>query len=314
MPNKKYIIGIIYCLIATISWGAMFPVMADALKYLDPFTLTALRYTIATVAFVVLLIFIEGKHKLSLKGERFILAWFLGSAGFAGFGFLVFLGQKLAGPSGSLIASSMAATMPMLSLFVVWGLRRVRPPIFSFGFVALSFLGVLLVITHGDFSALLQVHNSFQATILLLLGVLCWVLYTVGPSYFPKWSPYRYTAITAILGLTTVIGVDVALMLLKLISVPDEAILITLAPHIFYMAIIAGFVGVLCWNLGNQIITPVNGVLFVNVIPITAFVISTISGAIPSAIQIIGVGITVIALLMNNLYQRRKNKMRNGAS
>ncbi|WP_269975583.1 hypothetical protein [Dickeya lacustris] len=44
--------------------------------------------------------------------------------GFAGFGFLVFLGQHLAGPSGALTASIMMATMPMLGLLTIWALKK----------------------------------------------------------------------------------------------------------------------------------------------------------------------------------------------
>ena len=49
--------GAIYCLIATASWGAMFPVMTGALVRIDPFTFTSLRYLIAGAAFLAVLIF-----------------------------------------------------------------------------------------------------------------------------------------------------------------------------------------------------------------------------------------------------------------
>jgi drug/metabolite transporter (DMT)-like permease len=44
--------GAIYCLIATASWGAMFPVMTGALVRVDPFTFTSLRYLIAGAEFL----------------------------------------------------------------------------------------------------------------------------------------------------------------------------------------------------------------------------------------------------------------------
>ncbi|STR45831.1 DMT family transporter [Iodobacter fluviatilis] len=314
MQKNKYATGIMCCLGATLSWGAMFPVMNDALKYMDPFTFTALRYSIAAIAFIALLVFREGKQSLSLKGERWGLAWLFGSAGFAGFGFLVFLGQQLAGEGGALTASIMMATMPMLGLFVIWGLRKVRPPLFSFGFIAMSFIGVLLVITKGDIHSVLAAPSSYKANVPLILGALCWVFYTVGASYFPKWSPYRYTALTTILGLTTVFAVDIVLMSLGMIPTPTLAATFKVAPHLIYMALIAGFVGVLCWNIGNKIITPVNGVLFMDVVPITAFTISTISGVIPDSMQVAGACITAVALLLNNLYQRRMLKKQAAAT
>ena len=305
MQTNKYLIGILFCLVATISWGAMFPVMTDALRHMDPFMFTALRYSIAGIAFSLLLMLREGASAFSLRDERWFLAWLFGSAGFAGFGFLVFLGQKMIGSTGALTASIMMATMPMLGLLVTWGLRKTRPPLFSFGFIMLSFCGVVLVITRGDLSAVLAEPSNYFANVPLILGALCWVLYTVGATYFPKWSPYRYTALTTLLGLTTVFAVNTVLVLDGVIPIPTIAAVVEVAPHLIYMALIAGFVGVLCWNIGNKILTPLNGVLFMDVVPITAFVLSAVSGIVPSEMQTLGACITATALVMNNLYQRR---------
>lgn len=310
MQSNKYFLGVFCCLAATVSWGGMFPVMTDALRHMDPFTFTALRYSIAGLAFTALLVFYEGKKSLSLKNERWGLAWLFGSAGFAGFGFLVFLGQQLAGESGALTASIMMATMPMLGLFVVWTLRKIRPPLLSFGFISLSFFGVVMVITKGNFNALISEPSNFAANIPLILGALCWVVYTVGATYFPQWSAYRYTTLTTLLGLTTVFVVVIVLACLGIIPRPSFSATLTVAPHLLYMALIAGFVGVLCWNIGNKIITPLNGVLFMDVVPITAFTVSTLSGVVPDSMQITGACLTASALVLNNFYQRlsMKNK------
>ena len=263
--RQNYLKGVFFCLVATISWGAMFPVMTGALERIDPFTFTALRYTIAGAVFLSLLIVREGCGALKLKGERIFLAWFLGGAGFAGFGFLVFLGQRMAGPTGALTASIMMATMPMLGLLVNWAVRRTSPPMGSFCFILLSFCGVALVITKGEFGGIVAEPENYAAAIPLLLGALCWVIYTVGGSLFPHWSSYRYTAVTTLLGLTTVYSVTAVLLLTGMISPPSAGTLIDIMPHLLFMALIAGFVGVLSWNLGNKIITPMNGVLFMDV-------------------------------------------------
>lgn len=305
MQTNKYLKGILCCLVATVSWGVMFPVMTDALRFIDPFTFTALRYSIAVVAFSALLLLREGSSVFSLRGERWGLVWLFGSAGFAGFGFLVFLGQQMIGSSGALTASIMMATMPMLGLLVIWGLRKTRPPLFSFGFILLSFCGVVLVITSGDLNALLDEPSNYFSNVPLILGALCWVLYTVGATYFPQWSPCRYTTLTTLLGLATVFAVDIVLVFLGVIPQPTVIVALNVAPHLIYMALIAGFVGVLCWNIGNKILTPLNGVLFMDVVPITAFVLSAIIAVEPNDIQVFGACITAVALLMNNLYQRR---------
>ncbi|OIQ89411.1 EamA-like transporter family protein [mine drainage metagenome] len=304
--HKDYLKGVFFCLVATLAWGGMFPVMTDALKNIDPFTFTALRYSIAGTVFIFLLYSREGSDSLKLKHERILLLWALGTAGFAGFGFLVFWGQQLAGASGALTASIMMATMPLLGLLVNWVIRGVRPPIFSFGFITLSFFGVALVITKGHIADIFSTPQNYSANIPLILGALCWVVYTVGASFFPKWSPYRYTAVTTLLGLTSIFVIVFILIGASYIKLPTAPAVIAITPHLLYMSLVAGFIGVLSWNLGNKIITPMNGVLFMDVVPVTAFTISTFNGIVPENSQILGACITATALIFNNLYQRRR--------
>ena len=307
--KNKYSLGVICCLVATVSWGAMFPVMTSALRAVDPFHFTAMRYAIAGLAFAILLALKEGRAAFSLKGERAglaWLAWLFGTAGFAGFGFLVFLGQQLAGPTGALTASIVMATMPLLGILANWVIRGARPPASTLGFILMSLCGVVLVITNGQVGMLLANPASFGAYLPLLAGALCWVLYTLGASFFPGWSPYRYTTLTTLLGLTSVFAVTIVLDLLGTITVPSAAAVASVLPHLLYMALIAGMVGVLCWNIGNKIITPLNGVLFMDVVPVTAFTISAMTGIVPQTMQVYGACITAVALVLNNLYQRRR--------
>ena len=304
--NADYRKGVLFCLIATLTWGVMFPIMTDALKRIDPYTFTSLRYGFASIAFLAALVRKEGWKSLNLKGERWGLAWVFGSIGFVGFGFLVFLGQKMAGPTGALTASIMMTTMPMLGFLVNWALRKVVPPIVSFLFILMSFSGVVTVITKGHYANLLAHPGNYCANLLILLGALCWVTYTVGPAFFPNWSAYRYTAVTTLLGITSVFTLNAMFFATGFVPAPSVATLISIAPQVAYMAFVAGFVGVLCWNLGNKILTPLNGVLFMDVVPITAFVVSTFQGVVPAFAQIVGDCVTGTALILNNLYMRKR--------
>ena len=304
--QTSYLRGVLFCLVATVSWGCMFPVMTSALTQMDPFNFTAIRYTIAAIPFAVLLLAREGKGAFNLKGERHLLAWLFGTAGFAGFGFLMFLGQQLAGPTGALSAAIMTATMPLLALPVNWVMRGVRPPLYSIGFILLAFVGVVLVITKGNPLGAFDQAQSYIADITLFAGALSWVIYTSGASFFPTWSPYRYTAMTTLLGLVSVYAINVVLIELRYIPVPSSGQAWTIMPQFLYMSLVAGAIAVLSWNMGNKIITPVNGVLFMNVVPVAAFAVSALSGIVPTPVQLAGAAITVAALVMNNLYQRQR--------
>jgi drug/metabolite transporter (DMT)-like permease len=92
----KLYIGAFLCLLSVIAWGGMFPIMEVALKVIDPFYFTLFRYGSASVIFLIMLYFIEGKSSFKLEGKWFSV-WIYGSAGFAGFGFFVFWGQQIIG-------------------------------------------------------------------------------------------------------------------------------------------------------------------------------------------------------------------------
>jgi drug/metabolite transporter (DMT)-like permease len=303
-PNGNYAMGVVYCLVATVSFGLMFPVMTSALRRVDPFTFTSLRYLIAAAASLILLRVKEGPAALRLSGEPIALAWLLGSIGFAGFGFLVFLGQQMAGRDGALTASIMAATQPMLGILINSVARRVLPPRYTLLFVLLSFCGVALVVTKGNIGGLLNEPQNYSANALILLGMICWLIYTFGAAYFTKWSILKYTTMTMWLGLPTILAINFILIIAGIAPVPSAADLAAITPHLLYMSLIASFVGVLCWNLGNKILTPLNGVLFMDVVPITAFTVSSIAGVIPTHVQIAGACITGAALVLNNVYLR----------
>src|SRR5471032_723799 len=304
--RRGYMTGVSLCVCATVLMGIMFPVMTSALRHVDPFTFTSLRYLIAGSAFLVLLRLKEGRSAFRFKGEPIALAWLLGSIGFCGFGSFVFLGQQLAGRDGALTASIMMATQPMMGLIVNSIVRRVLPPLVSFLFILMSFAGVALVVTEGDIAALLSEPQHYSANALIVVGALCWVIYTFSASTFKTWSALKYTTMTTVLGLTTIIGLNVLLFVLHVVPVPTTAMLIAIVPHLLYMGPVAGFVAILFWNMGNRILTPLNGVLFMDVLPVTTFAVSAMSGLIPTHMQIAGACMTGAALILNNLYLRRR--------
>jgi drug/metabolite transporter (DMT)-like permease len=298
--------GVALCLSATVLMGAMFPVMTDALTHVDPFTFTSLRYLIAGIAFAILLQHREGARAFGADGHSLGIAWLLGSVGFCGFGSFVFLGQQLAGPDGALDASIMMATQPMMGLLLSAWLRRSAPPVLSLVFVALSFSGVSLVITRGDLLAAIHGPQHYAASGLIVLGAFCWVIYTFGSARFARWSALKYTTMTTWLGLTTIVTVNAILIAVHAVDAPTLSTLYSIAPHLLYMGPVAGFGAILFWVSGNRILGPMNGVLFMDVVPITAFVVSALTGVVPVPAQIAGAALTAVALVMNNVYLRRR--------
>ncbi|PFZ10480.1 EamA family transporter [Bacillus pseudomycoides] len=307
MKKDKFMLGSIMCLVAVLSWGGMFPMMGGALKVMDPFYFTALRYVTATVVFIILLIAIEGKKFISPEGKSGKLLFF-GTMGFAGFSFLVFLGQKLAGLSGAVVASIMMAVQPLLGVLVNWLVKRIKPRKLTLVYMFTALIGVILVITKGNLSVLFSKDTNLFADLLILIGALCWVIYTMGGSYFSGWSPLRYTTLTSFFGsisIVVIVGLATAFGWLK---IPTIEMIYDVSGALFYMIFIAGVLAVFCWNLGNKTITPINGILFMNMVPITTFIISIINGYNMSTVELLGALITIFSLIANNIYLRKQAK------
>ena len=301
--TKKYLLGIILCLIAVFSWGGMFPVMVPALKIMDPFYITLFRYGIVAIIFAIILLFVEGKSAFKSDGH-FLKLWLFGTSAFAGFSFLVFLGQKTAGPSGSIIASVMMATQPLLGVLVGWVYRGVKPTIVSLISMIIAAVGVFMVVTKGDLSVLYKGDNTIFALVLILLGALCWVIYTTGGGDFKQWSILRYSTLTSIYGVLSVIVILFVATLMGWLSVPSFGQISGVSGALIYMISFAGVIAVFAWTLGNRIVGPINGILFMNLVPITSFVISIVNGYKISAFELAGVSITILALVGNNIYNR----------
>src|SRR5690625_6053647 len=79
--RDNVLFGAFLCLIASMSWGAMFPVARDAFYHIDPFYFTILRYGSVTIILVIALLLREGRSAFRFEGKLFPL-WFFGTMAF----------------------------------------------------------------------------------------------------------------------------------------------------------------------------------------------------------------------------------------
>lgn len=291
-------------LTATMSWGGMFPVAKSALTILDPYYMTLIRYGIAAVLFLVILRIAEGKAALSLDGRGGILVFF-GALGFAGFNLLAFTGLAHSRPEHGAV---IMALMPMITVLISWLFKGQRPSGFTLFAVICAFSGVFLVITGGH-PAKAFAGGTAEWDLMFLSGAICWVGYTMGAQRFPDWSPLRYTTITCVLGALSIAVITALLTLDGFIHVPTAHTLESLYGTIAYLVVMGALVAVLSWNTGIKMLGAVNGVLFINFVPITAFTIGVIQGRSFSSAELLGAMLVVGALIANNMYLRRRARI-----
>jgi drug/metabolite transporter (DMT)-like permease len=277
----------------------MFPIADRALHHVDPFWLTAIRYTGATLIFVALLVLAEGRAALSYAG-RFGRVLALGTAGFAGFNLLGYVGLQHTRPQS---ASLTVAMMPLLTVLVVWVTTKVAPSRVQLGLIAAALAGVALVISRGHLSDL--VGSGLGGDGLVLAGAILWIVYTMNAASFADWSPLRFTALSAVTGTLAILLITFVATAFGWISAPSGPDLSATAPAMVYVILAAAVVAVLSWNAGIRLLGPADGTLFMNVVPITTFTIAIVRGYRPVGAELIGAAITIGALVAANIYARQ---------
>ncbi|AZS15447.1 DMT family transporter [Paenibacillus lutimineralis] len=163
----------------------------------------------------------------------------------------------------------------------------------------------MLVITNGDPSQIVQIKEYIGASLLIMLGALCWVIYTMGGSQFVGWSPLRYTALTTCFGSLMNILLILSATVFGALRAPSVERIGSAGAELLYMILIAGVLAVFTWNVGNKILKPENGMLFMNIVPVTSVTFSALQGVEVGRLQMAGTFIVIIALVINNLNQRR---------
>ncbi|MEY8350421.1 DMT family transporter [Bacillus cereus] len=305
MRKSQMIMGALACLIASMSWGAMFPVADHALEYIDPFYFSFIRYGAVAIVLVLLLLMKEGKKAFRLEGKGKLLVFF-GTMAFTVYNVLVFLGQMMMGKPGVMVASIMEALMPMISICILWGYKHIKPKKYMITSMVIAFVGAVFVITKGDMSFFLTLKDNLFSLAFIFIGVVGWVAYTMGGQVFSDWSTLRYSTLTCVFG-TAVTGViTMIITMLGYVPVPSAEMLSIVKYDLLFMMTLPGIVALLAWNYGVKILSSINGILFINFVPITTLVIMMMQGYKITTFDIVGTLLVITALIRNNVCQRKE--------
>jgi drug/metabolite transporter (DMT)-like permease len=266
---------------------------------LDPFFLGAFRYAIGVLLFIAILWIAEGRQALRYGG-RFLPAAVFGLIGFCGFNILVWWGLFHTRPEHASII--MALQTPMTAL-AVWLTRGLRPAPFTVACIAMAIGGVLVVITKGDLSHAFG-GGSLIGDLLVLLGAVSWVIYTMAGHHFAGWSPLRMTVLTCIPGTVGLVAINAFTIASGYSVLPSLEQIWSVKWQLGYFVVFTVVLGVLGFNNGVKYLGALNAMLMLNLIPIIVFGIETWLGRSFAAIELAGAAIVIGALVANNLYLR----------
>ena len=293
--------GLTWLGIAIASWGALFSVAKRTLPVLDPFALGSLRYSVGVFLFIAILWAAEGREALRYQG-RFLPAAVYGLVGFCGFNILVWWGLSYTRPEHASII--MALQTPMTAL-AMWLVRGLRPAPFTVGCIAVAIGGVLTVVTKGDLGHVLS-GGSLAGDLLVFLGAVSWVIYTMAGGHFAGWSPLRMTVLTCIPGTVGLIAINALTISAGWSAMPTMDQVLSVKWQLAYFIVFTVVLGVLGFNNGVKHLGALNAMLMLNLIPIIVFAIVAWLGQSFAPVEIAGAAIVIGALVANNLYLRRR--------
>lgn len=293
--------GLTWLGISIASWGALFSVAKRTLPVLDAFFLGSVRYAFGVLIFIAILRAAEGRAALRYGG-RFLPAAFFGLFGFCGFNLLVWWGLSYTRPEHASII--MALQTPMTAI-AVWLTQGKRPASFTIGCVAAAIAGVLLVVTKGSLAGAFE-GGSLLGDLLVFLGALSWVVYTMAGWHFGGWSPLRMTVLTAIPGTIALIAINAAAIGLGVAALPTLQAVWSVKWQIGYFVVFTVVLGVLGFNNGVKYLGALNTMLMLNLIPVIVFAIEAGLGRSYEAVELAGAALVIGALVANNLYMRRQ--------
>jgi drug/metabolite transporter (DMT)-like permease len=250
--------------------------------------------------FIAILWAAEGRQALRYGG-RFLPAAAYGLVGFCGFNILVWWGLAYTRPEHASII--MALQTPMAAL-AVWLTRGLRPAPFTVGCIAAAIAGVLVVVTKGDPAHAFQ-GGSLVGDLLVFLGAVSWVVYTMAGAHFSGWSPLRMTVLTCIPGTIGLIAINTLTIGMGWSVLPTVEQIWSVKWQLGYFVVFTVVLGVLGFNNGVKYLGALNAMLMLNLVPIIVFGIEAWLGRSFAGIELAGAAIVIGALVANNLYLRR---------
>ena len=190
-----------------------------------------------------------------------------------------------------------------IAAFVHWALKGTRPANFTLACIAVAILGVFLVIAKGD-----PLHaftgGTFLGDVLIFLGAMSWIAYTIGAVSFPGWSALRFTTLTCLPGTAGIFIITALANLGGYAAAPVLSTVVSLGWELAYLAILTVLLAVLFWNMAIGYLGALNAMLLGNLVPVVTFAIRILQGHRFETIELAGAGLVVAALIANNLYLR----------
>jgi drug/metabolite transporter (DMT)-like permease len=250
------IVYVLILLSTSFLWGGNFVYSKFLVSHASPVTLTTLRWVIAVIVLLPLLI--KKERKLLPPKDSILPLFLMGVTGVVFFNIFQFLAlAQTSSINAGLISTLNPLSIAASSAFFLRERLRVRQLLA----MLLSFIGVVIVISKGSFSRVLALDVN-SGDLWMIAAVILWGIYSVCG----KWAMKKVSPLAA----TFYSGVFGTVMLLPFnhngfnVTAIDTPFILSL----LYTAVVSTVVCMLLWNLGIQKVGPTKSGIFLNFNPI----------------------------------------------
>jgi drug/metabolite transporter (DMT)-like permease len=267
IANKRSVY--LMLILTTLFWGANFNLGKYVLDTVEPMNAGAWRFMMAAAIMVVVVLV---REKPDWQGIRQNLPALVAMAliGIFGFNLAFFFGLRTTSSiNGSLIMTLNPSITVILASIVMNEAIRPRQVLG----LALSMVGVVVVVTGGSWQSL--THLSFASgDLLILIGNLCWAIYSViGKRAVKNLSSLQTTAVTMLIGAVAINAMALTMHNGSLPVPPSSSLLV-----LGVMAVFGTVLGYLFWNKGIGAIGPARTAVFFDLVPIFTMLIAIALG------------------------------------
>lgn len=266
-------------LLMTIIWGSNFTAIKYSLEDLLPLSFNALRFTIASIAMLLMALASRTNFKVAPgDGKKLLALGLLGNTFYQSL-FISGMSYTRAGNAALLLA-----TTPLFT--AILGRMRKHEYFTVRGVVGLllAFAGIILIVISGRGEVSLR--ETVMGDCLLIGSTICWSLYTVGSNRLVHaYGSMKATTIMMTSG-TPVLLLVCAPSLLK----QDWSRVRPLAwAGLIYSGLFAIALAYLIWNYGVRKIGSTRTAIYSNITPIVALLVAWLAiGETPNAGQVAG--------------------------
>ncbi len=251
---------------ACLFWAGNMVVARMLAEYMGGWHVVAGRCLVSAVLFWLLLKWVEPQQRLQWRPLG--VGLFMAITGVVGYQGLLYFGVRVT----SVINTSLIhATAPLVTLLMAALVLRSPFGRVQLAAAIVSFLGILVIVTEGDWRILATLSFS-QGDLLIMLATVSFSAYSIAGR--------KVMSQRSVLEVTTLITVWAALIALPLAGWEGQSNPASWSAQAFlglaYITIFPGVLAMLAWNFAIKVVGPADAMLYMNTVPVIAVVMSVL--------------------------------------